>query len=433
MSVWTVLLAAGSGSRLAAATDGVKKQFLSLSGRPLYWSALSAFARSPDIAGIVVVFPPDDLEAARRGLDALLAEADPGVAVLAVAGGARRQDSVRNGLAALPRDCRHVLVHDAARPFVTPDLVHRVCQALGQGRRAVIPVLPVTDTIKELAGDTVADTPRRETLAAVQTPQGFDKALLLAAFDHAAEDVTVTDDASLVEHFGQPVHVVAGIPENMKITNPEDLARLAPQAGAAHPVVGHGYDVHRYADPQRPGKQPPRPMKLGGYPIAGAPEVLAHSDGDVLLHALVDAVLGCVGGGDIGTLFPDADPAFDNMASGVFLSEALTLARKAGLEITHVDLTVIAQIPRIAPHAQAIRLNVAALLGLDRSRVNVKATTEEGLGFTGEKKGIKAVALVTGWRRGTTGRGTPETKKAGPREGTGPETPEGTDQPALSR
>lgn len=398
MSLWTVLLAAGSGTRLAAASCGVKKQFLRLQGRPLYWRALATFAKSPAVAGIVVVFPPADLDTARQELDVLLAAHSPGVPVVTTAGGARRQDSVRNGLAALPRKCRQVLVHDAARPFVDPGLVGRVAAALAEGKKAVIPVLPVTDTIKEVAAEAVVRTHDRSALAAVQTPQGFDLDLLVAAFDHAGEDFTVTDDASLVEHLGETVHTVPGAPENVKITNPEDLPLLGSNQPRTLPVTGYGYDVHRYADPQKPGKQPARPMKLGGFPILGAPDVLAHSDGDVLLHALTDAILGCVGGGDIGQIFPDTNPDFDNMASGVFLSEALLFARRQGLEITHVDLTVIAQIPKIAPHNHAIRVNVAALLGLDKSQVNLKATTEEGLGFTGEKKGIKAVALVTGWR-----------------------------------
>ena len=398
MSLWTILLAAGSGTRLAEAAGGVKKQFLELSGQPLYWRSLTTFAKCPDVAGVIAVFPPEDIDAARESLDALLARHHPGIPVLTAAGGARRQDSVRNGLAALPREATRVLIHDAARPFVDAGLIGRVIAALDAGHEAVIPVLPVTDTIKEVHDDVVARTLPRHALAAVQTPQGVALPVLLAAFERAGEDFSVTDDASLVEHLGRPVHTVPGSPDNVKITNPEDLALLAPTTKQALPVTGYGYDVHRYAVPDRPGKQPARPMKLGGYPIAGAPDVLAHSDGDVLLHALTDAVLGCVAAGDIGGLFPDTNPAFDNMASGVFLSEALLLARNQGLEITHVDLTVIAQIPKISPHAQAIRVNVAALLGLDKSQVNLKATTEEGLGFTGEKKGIKAVALVTGWR-----------------------------------
>ena len=400
MSLWAVLLAAGSGTRLAAATSGVKKQFLRVSGQPLYWLSLAALAKTPAVAGVVLVLPPDELEAAARDLAERLATTHLGLDVTWTAGGARRQDSVQNGLAALPRDCRQVLIHDAARPWVSPALIHRVASALADGVEAVIPAVPVTDTIKRVAGDSVTDTLHRDELMAVQTPQGFAVDVLRRAFAACDDTFTVTDDASLVEHVGQPVHIVPGDPANMKLTTPDDLARLVVPSGPAPRLVsGYGYDVHRYADPALPGKCPPRPLKLGGYPINGAPDVLAHSDGDVLLHALTDAILGCVAGGDIGRLFPDTDPAFDNMASGIFLSEALLLAQERGLEISHVDLTIIAQIPRIAPHAEAIRQSVAALLGLDRSQVNVKATTEEGLGFTGEKKGIKAVALVTGWRR----------------------------------
>jgi len=398
VSLWTVLLAAGSGTRLAAASGGVKKQFLRLDGRPLYWRSLAAFAKVPAVAGVVVVFPPDELETADRELAGRLAACHLGLPVITTAGGARRQDSVRNGLAALPADCRHVLVHDAARAWATPVLIARVAQALFAGHDAVIPAVPVTDTVKEVAGETVVRTLARDALAAVQTPQGFAVELLRQAFAAADDALPATDDASLVERLGRPVFVVPGEPANTKLTTPDDLARLAPAAKAPLPVVGYGYDVHRFADPDCPGKTPARPLKLGGYPINGAPAVLAHSDGDVLLHALTDAVLGCVAAGDIGRLFPDTDPAYEGMASGIFLSEALLLAQAQGLAITHVDLTIIAQVPKITPHAEAIRFNVAALLGLDRSRVNLKATTEEGLGFTGEKKGIKAVALVTGWR-----------------------------------
>jgi 2-C-methyl-D-erythritol 4-phosphate cytidylyltransferase / 2-C-methyl-D-erythritol 2,4-cyclodiphosphate synthase len=410
VSAWTVLLAAGSGTRLAGATNGVKKQFLCLDGRPLYWRSLAALARCPGLAGVVVVFPPDDLSDAGRDLAERLAAESLGLDVTWTAGGARRQDSVRNGLSALPPGCRQVLVHDAARPFVSPALINRVLAALDAGQRAVIPAVPVTDTVKLLAGDTVARTLPRDELAAVQTPQGFTVALLRQAFA-AAEDFTATDDASLVERLGQPVFTVPGDPANMKITTPEDLSRLSGAAPAMWPVTGYGYDVHRYVDPGRPDKRPGRPLKLGGYPITGAPQVLAHSDGDVLLHAVTDAILGCVGEGDIGRHFPDSDPALDNMASGVFLSEVLLLSRQRGLTINQVDLTIIAQIPKIGPHAEAIRVSVAALLGLDKSRVNLKATTEEGLGFTGRKEGIKAVALVSGWRCGP-GRGS-ETDGAG--------------------
>ncbi|MDD4950965.1 MAG: 2-C-methyl-D-erythritol 2,4-cyclodiphosphate synthase, partial [Desulfovibrionaceae bacterium] len=221
-------------------------------------------------------------------------------------------------------------------------------------------------------------------------PQGFKRGLLVRAHALAQEQGwEVTDDASLVERMGEPVLVVPGEEANVKITTPEDLARLN-QARPAAPCVGLGYDAHRYG--------PGRPLVLGGIPIPNGPRVQAHSDGDVLLHALTDALLGCAGAGDIGLLFPDTDPAFEAMSSSIFVKEALARAQEAGLKIVHADLTVVAQTPKIAPWREQIAENVAGLLGLERGQVNVKATTEEGLGFTGEKKGLKAYALVTAVR-----------------------------------
>ncbi|EMG35755.1 4-diphosphocytidyl-2-methyl-D-erythritol synthase [Desulfocurvibacter africanus PCS] len=401
---WAVLLAAGSGTRLADACGGRRKQFMEFQGLPLFWHSARTFARVVAIKGLVFVFPPEEIEACAAQVRALDAANSLGLPWLAVAGGARRQDSVRNGLAALPRDCGHVLVHDSARPFMSASLVQRICVALEAGAQSVIPALAVTDTIKRvtggLDGGRVAETLLREELAAVQTPQGFDLALLRQAHERAeTEDWQVTDDASLMELAGGEVRVVPGEACNVKITNPEDLRLLEEQAMPEVSVTGFGYDVHRYAHAAENPKQPARPMVLGTVPIPGAPEVLAHSDGDVLLHALTDAVLGCLGKGDIGTHFPDTDKAWDNAASSLLLSEVLLLARREGLRLMHVDLTVIAQVPKLAPHREEIRKSVANLLGLPAAMVNVKATTEEGLGFTGRREGIKAVALVTGLRR----------------------------------
>jgi len=195
----------------------------------------------------------------------------------------------------------------------------------------------------------------------------------------------------LMEQMGVPVTVIPGEETNAKITTMNDLRLLQP-AATALPCVGHGVDVHKYG--------PGRPMKLGGAPITNGPEVVAHSDGDVLLHALTDALLGLVAGGDIGQRFPDSDPRFDNMASGVFVAEVLQDVRQAGVTITHVDMTIIAQTPRIGPWRAQIRNSVAELLGLDADQVNCKATTEEGLGYTGEKKGIRAEVVVVGLKPG---------------------------------
>ncbi|MBZ2171640.1 2-C-methyl-D-erythritol 4-phosphate cytidylyltransferase [Nitratidesulfovibrio sp. SRB-5] len=416
MHAWAIVLAAGSGTRLAAAGLSTAKQFIQHRGAPLYWRSARTFAAVARVRGLVFVFPQDRLEAERERLTALDAGRALGVPWRAVAGGALRQDSVAAGLAALPHECDAVLVHDAARPFATAALCNAVLDALAAGAPGVVPGVAVTDTIKQTANGVVAHTPDRSGLVAVQTPQGFALAALRQAHERArAEGWTVTDDAALLERCDVAVHVVPGEVANAKITTPEDLAMLDDADTARTPwdarngqmrlipCTGWGYDVHRYVRKEEAGR-PPRPMKLGGVLIPGGPEVVAHSDGDVLLHALTDALLGCIGGGDIGQHFPDTDAALDNANSAVLLDEVLGLTRAAGLEITNVDLTIIAQVPRLAPWREHIRRNVCRLLALDEAMVNVKATTEEKLGFTGEKKGLKAVAAVTGLRPVRAGR-----------------------------
>lgn len=391
MHLWAIILAAGRGERLSRAAGGERKQFLPLEGAPLFWRSVRTFARIPEVQGCVLVLPPDDFDRARSlATDCLAADA-PGIPLRFVAGGARRQDSVAAGLSVLPGPCDAVLVHDSARPFASPALVARLVDALAAGAPAAIPGLAVTDTIKRVNPDqTVAETPDRARLVAVQTPQAFTLAVLRQAHESAASNgIEATDDAMLVECLGQPVTVVPGEAGNVKITNPEDLALLAADKPAASPVAisGYGYDVHRYG--------PGRPMVLAGVPIPGAPEVVAHSDGDVLLHAVTDALLGCLGAGDIGEHFPDTDPRYDNAPSSILLAAVMDQARTAGLTLTHADVTLIAQVPKVSPHKAQIRAQLARMLGLPEASVNVKATTEEGLGFTGEKKGIKAVALVS--------------------------------------
>ena len=401
MRAWTIVLAAGEGSRLATATGGMAKQFLLWQGFPLYWHSALTFSRCARVAGLVFVFPESCLERENSRLHELDAACSLGLPWLAVSGGILRQDSVRQGLDALQHkaDAAWVLIHDTARPFASPTLVNRVLDRLEAGAWGVIPGIPVTDTIKIVQHDLVEATPERSLLRAVQTPQGFRTAPLAAAHRRARdENWLVTDDAAILERCGHPVQVVDGEPENRKITHPGDLDMLRPQAGDNQPHVGFGYDVHRYVDEDTPQA---RPLRLGGVPVPHAPRVLAHSDGDVLLHALADALLGCCGEGDIGLLFPDTNPACANLNSAVILAEALDRLRRHNLELTHADLTIIAQIPKIAPHREAIERNLARLLDLDAGRINVKATTEEGLGFTGAKEGIKAVAVVTTVHCGT--------------------------------
>lgn len=395
---WALILAAGRGTRMAAATGGTAKQFLLWKGLPLYWHSALTFSRSAAVGGIVFVFPPAEAAAREAELRALDAHAALGLPWKTACGGAERHDSVRNGLAALPRDVARILVHDAARPFVSARLVRAVCQALADGAQAVIPGLPVTDTIKLAEDDWVSATLPRHRLMAVQTPQGFDRAALAAAHAaHAAAAAAgtaapVTDDAMLMEAAGHRVRIVPGEKTNLKITTGEDMAALTPPDRAL-PRTGMGYDVHRFAPDAESPKA--RPMKLGGVPIDKAPAVLAHSDGDVLLHALCDALLGCACLGDIGDHFPDADAAFDNISSALLLDRVLTLFRGSGLRLCHVDMTIVAQKPRLAAHKDAIRKNVARLLQLPLTSVNLKATTEERLGFTGREEGIKAYAVVS--------------------------------------
>ncbi len=397
MSTWAVILAAGQGSRLAEAGIKEKKQFLEWKDRPLYWHSVMTLSRVPRVFGLVLVFPEDTVLQEQERVIELDGRDGLGLPWLAVAGGERRQDSVANALAVLPSDCDIVLVHDAARPFASPSLCNSLLDAImapETGVKGVIPALPVPDTIKRVDGFTVLQTLVRGELRAVQTPQAFFLESLKEAHVQAdAQGWDVTDDASMLERLGHTVATVPGEESNVKITTPKDLDLIqeAPARQSGTPLCGWGYDVHRYI---QPGMAKARPLKLGGVPIPGAPNVQAHSDGDVLLHALADALLGCSGGGDIGDRFPDSDPELDNMNSAVMLDMVLQDLLAAGIRLEHVDMTVIAQIPKVAPHKQLIRGNVAKLLHLPMERVNIKATTEEGLGFTGEKKGIKAVAMV---------------------------------------
>ena len=393
MHCWAIIAAAGSGSRLKKAGIDRPKQFLELYGVPLYWHSVRTFAHVAGISGIVLAFPPDVIDSAAEETERLArAESFP-LPCRFAAGGDTRQESVRNALASLPVECSHVLIHDAARPFMSARLAATVLDGLRAGHTAVIPGLPLVDTIKQVdASGTVLGTIDRESLRAVQTPQGFSRTSLTSAHAEAkTRNLVVTDDAALLESLGEKIFVTEGDARNQKITAPADLALLENHDGdktMTSPRTGFGYDVHAYGGN--------RPVVIGGVPIPTNVAISAHSDGDVLLHALIDAILGCLSRGDIGTLFPDSNPQYAGIESGVLLSEVLRLALHDGLTILHTDLTIVAQTPKIAPYRERIAANVARLLALPVSCVNVKATTEEKLGFTGEKKGIKAYAVVTG-------------------------------------
>lgn len=386
---WLVLLAAGQGSRLAKAA-GCPKQFLNVGGVPLFWLSLRTAAKVSRLAGAVLVFPQDVLEE-NRALALELEQAErTGLQLRFAAGGARRQDSVANGLAMVPETASRVLVHDSARPFFTADLAGRLLDSLEAGALAAIPGIAVTDTIKRVdKTGLVLETPPRAKLRAVQTPQAFDLQALCAAHaqNRASGDADVTDDAALMEACGQPVLVIPGEERNIKITNPADLEVLM-QTAPSVPCTGFGYDVHRYGGT--------RPLVLCGVPVPCDFTIEAHSDGDVALHALMDALLGLIGAGDIGMLFPDSDPAFDGADSKALLAVVLERLNEAQVALTHADVTIVAQKPKIGPHKQAMQESLCRLLGLSPTHVNVKATTEEKLGFTGSLEGIKAYAAVTG-------------------------------------
>lgn len=394
--VWALILAAGEGNRLKSATCGIPKQFLEWRSKPVYWHSACVFAQCARIKGLIFVFPSASLENEQHRVEKLMRQENLGIPWKAVVGGKLRQDSVRHGIDALPKNTAYVLVHDAARAFVTPTLVNRVLDNLIglQEPGGVIPGLAVTDTLKVIREGVVETTPDRDRVVAVQTPQGFSVAALKQGHEEARrQGWNVTDDAMLLERCGFPVYVVAGERGNRKITSPEDLEMLRDKSSPSLPRVGFGYDVHKYAyaeaNPQK------RPMRLGGIPLPDGPHVLAHSDGDVLLHALTDALLGCLGAGDIGQRFPDTDTFFENMNSAIFLDDVLEECLQAGMRLIHVDLTVIAQIPKIGPYRDAIRKNIARLLRCEVASINLKATTEEGMGFTGNREGIKAIAVVT--------------------------------------
>jgi len=380
--VAAIVVAAGQGVR---AGGDLPKQFRRIAGETLLQRALSAFADAPAIAFVQPVIRPKDL-ALVRALTANMNILEP------VSGGATRQASVRAGLEALsPRSPDIVLVHDAARPFASADLIARAIGAAAK-TGAAIPALPATDTVKRVdAAGIVEATVDRNSIRLVQTPQAFAFPALLEAHRRAAVQGRgdFTDDAALAEWAGMKVSIFAGEPGNIKLTTPEDFARAeAAQAAALGDVrTGSGLDVHAFG----PGDQ----VTLGGIRIPYTKALTGHSDADVALHALTDAILGALADGDIGAHFPPSDPQWRGASSDRFLAFAVERVRIRGGRIAHLDLTVVCEAPRIAEHRDAMRANIAKLAGIDIERVAVKATTSEKLGFTGRGEGIAAYATAT--------------------------------------
>ncbi|MFN2433202.1 MAG: 2-C-methyl-D-erythritol 4-phosphate cytidylyltransferase [Gemmatimonadota bacterium] len=389
-----VLLAGGTGSRMGGPD---KKQFALLAGVPLVLRALQPFVGTPRLAAAVVVVPEEDRGRAR----ALLAGAAPGIELAVVAGGETRQDSVRQGLGAVT-GAGTVLIHDAARPLASRELVARVLDAV-TGESCVVPVVPVSDTLKRRAKGGV-ETVSRTGLHAAQTPQGFPLEAIASGHRRAAaEGVRVTDDAALWEREGRPVLLVEGEASNLKLTAPGDW-RLAEALLAARervPVTrigeanvrqerasrtGIGYDVHRL--------EPGRRCVLGGVAFDSPVGPAGHSDADVLVHAIMDALLGAAGEADIGQRFPADDPRFAG-ADSLELLRDLAGELRERFEIVFVDTVLIAETPRVAAHVPMMRQRIAGALGVGLGRVNVKATTAEGLGAIGRAEGVAAHAVAT--------------------------------------
>ena len=408
--VAAVIVAAGSGKRFG---DRLPKVYADLCGRPVYVRACHAFERCDEIERIVLVvgdtFPPDRHSTALRHLGL-------SKVVRTVEGGPQRPQSVYNGLLALKADPPDIVcIHDAARPLVTEQIIRgsvRIAERYG----ACVTAIPAVDTIKQVEPCTeveerpnlpqlprdlpcrvVSETLDRSRLYCAQTPQTFRYDLIMPAYEDLREQgwPHVTDDASLIELQGGKVHINSGDEGNFKITTREDLERardiLRRREARPEPTfaVGHGYDVHRLV--------PERRLVLGGVEIPHDRGLLGHSDADVLLHAIADALLGAAGLGDIGRWFPDNDPQFKDADSAELLAKVALEVRFEGWQIGNIDATVVVQAPKLAPHIEAMCANIREATGC--AQANVKATTEEGLGFTGRGEAIAAHAIVS-LRRG---------------------------------
>jgi 2-C-methyl-D-erythritol 4-phosphate cytidylyltransferase/2-C-methyl-D-erythritol 2,4-cyclodiphosphate synthase len=391
--VAAIIAAGGRGTRLGAA---VPKQLLEVGGKPILLRSVEAFIAHPEISEVVVVLPADLAAAPPACLTQLSRQ------VLVVAGGPRRQDSVANGFAAVSDRADLILVHDAARPFVSADLISRTIQA-GADFGAALAALPSSDTVKLARADDERECPAvdrtipREQVFLAQTPQVFRREVLRAIVAAAAGTDVATDEAALAEAAGYPVRLVPGEPGNLKITTAGDLDAARARAAAAERIrmrVGTGYDLHRLVEG--------RPLILGGVVVPFDKGLAGHSDADVLAHAVTDAILGACGQGDIGRHFPDTDPTWRGADSLRMLAHAAALARDAGYTIENVDAVVIAERPKLLPHLDAIRSSLARTLAIDPGRVSVKGKTNEGVGELGrsEAMAVHAVALL-GARSGT--------------------------------
>ena len=390
-SYHVLVVAAGRGSR---AGRGLPKQFRSLAGQPLVARTLQAFLRRPDIASVVPVIHPDDVglfEQATATIDPAISDrlAKP------TFGGATRQESVHAGLETLveraDRKTDFVLIHDGARPFASSALIGRAMEG-ARAYGAAVPGCPVFDTVKQIGeGGRIVGTPDRSRLRAVQTPQAFSLDLIVDAHRRARADGRhdLTDDAAVAEYAGHDVFVFDGEPANSKITTWDDFqaAEVRLLSTLLDVRTGQGFDVHSFTAGDH--------VWLGGIRIEHTKALTGHSDADVVLHALTDAILGAIGDGDIGTHFPPSEARWKGAASDIFLRHAVERVHQRGGMVAHLNATIVCEAPKIGPHREAMRARIAAVAGLTTDRVAVTATTSERLGFTGRGEGIAAWGLAT--------------------------------------
>jgi len=373
MTTTALIVAAGRGERAGGA---VPKQFRLLGGKPVLRWAVESLIRHPAVQSTRIVIAEGQQDSAKQALQGL----DIGELIT---GGAERADSVRAGLEAIEADA--VLVHDAARPFCPPPVVDRLLASL-EFFEGAAPVLPVGDTLARI-DDTLGDPVDRAGLGRVQTPQAFRLGALRSAYD-MWNGPSPTDETTVLRAAGMKVAAVTGDPALEKITLPSDFDRAEQWlAGRLTPRTGMGFDVHAFSGNG--------PIMLGGLEVPHDRGLAGHSDADVVLHAITDALLGAAGLGDIGEHFPPSDPQWKGADSSLFLAHAAALVRDKGGLIDHIDCTIIAEAPKVGPYRQAMRSRIAEILGLSVDQVSVKATTTEGLGFTGRREGIAAQAIAS--------------------------------------
>lgn len=383
MHVTAIIAAAGEGRRLGAA---LPKQLLDIGGRSILERSVAAFAGHSRIEDVIVVLPASLAASPPAWMHAPRGRA--GVQI--VAGGARRQDSVANAFDRVRPDSDVVLVHDAARPFVSQALISRAIDAASEHGAAIV-ALPVRDTVKRVeissAGPVIAGTIPRESIYLAQTPQAFRREVLRAAVALGRSGVAATDEAMLAEQAGHRVHIVEGDPANVKITTTDDLEaarqRTRPAGGGR---IGTGYDLHRLVEG--------RPLIIGGVAIPSGTGAIGHSDADVVCHAVIDAVLGAACAGNVGQHYPDTDPRWKGASSIAMLRDVLGHVTGRGLAVENVDVTVVLERPKIAPFVPEIRARLADALGIDAERVSVKGKTNEGVDAVGRGEAIAAHAVA---------------------------------------